>query len=164
MKAIGVSLGLVLSVLASTPARANVVTANDAKAYEAILSDLMTATVDVSQAMKATVDSQAASCLRMIHDEALFVVSIGSATSDLITLAALMENKLDEHLTRSLLEKKLPVLLESITNSREIINAEMGMCSEAATANVKGQAILADFSRLESFVQPFQARLQATSN
>jgi hypothetical protein len=125
---------------------------------------LNTLTSDVTQSMRFADTSVINNCVAAISHQAHFVEAISAHVGELITLAAVMRDKDDEFIVLHELRIMIPVAIKSFADARQMINLAMSNCSDVATVNVKGQALLGVFSEMNSLLRSLSSRVGKDPN
>jgi hypothetical protein len=132
-------------MLVTVSAQASTLQFADAQRVQALRGKLLTASVDVTQAMEHALDMKNFadhSCLALLHDQAQEVGMVAAGVGDFMALSIMMKDSDDEIRTLSGLRTWLTALSNQLLHAREIINGTMSQCSNSATVNVKGQTLL----------------------
>jgi hypothetical protein len=135
----------ITATLFAMSAQANTLGVVDSQQFHSLRIKLHTVTGDVTQAADQANEMKDYStfrCLDFVHNQASSVESTAAAVGDLIALSILMKDNDDEILVLRALRTWLIELNEELTGRRKFINAAMSQCSNSATVNVKGQAVL----------------------
>jgi hypothetical protein len=136
-------------VLFTLSAQANLLTRADSDRFNSLRVKLVSVTTDITEAMHQMTDKPTlVNCLSLIHNQAQSVAETATPVSSLIALGALMKDETDELLVLHELSLSLRLLTGGLSAYRKIINASMRLCSNSATVNVKGQAVLNVFTEL----------------
>jgi hypothetical protein len=154
-------LGLVALGLAATTlsAQANMLTKADYERVHSFAVKLVAEGMDITEAMKQTTDLSLSLCLGRIHDTAADVAKSMVYIRNLITLGAQMKDETDELLVLNALSLALRSLTDEISTYRKTINANMTLCSNSATVNVKAQTVLNAFTELNQRVTVLSKRV-----
>ncbi len=152
---------VVIGLLLSVQARADTVfTRADADQLGALVKKLAAAEGDVLDSLKQTAHNDPAhGCLDGIREEALVSVLHLTSAWKLLTVATVMRDKRDELVVLAMLSGALKPATQQLRGARQIINGWMGMCSQAATVNVKGQTVINIFSEIQQGIAPIQKTL-----
>ncbi len=152
---------VVIGLLLSVQARADTVfTRADADQFGSLVTKLGAAEGDVLDSLKQTAyNDPAHGCLDGIRQETLVAVLHLTSAWKVLALATVMRDKRDELFALAMLKDALKPVAYQLRGSRQIINGWMGMCSQAATVNVKGQAVINIFSEIQQGIAPIQKTL-----
>lgn len=130
-------------VMLSAPVQATTVRKADADKFHLIMAKLRSVTEDITQSARLVTDNNKVfQCLDTIIIEAQLVSAHAAHTGTLIVLATVMRDKLDEAYVLHDLRIMLSVVTDTTAGARKPINGAMGVCSDVATVNVKGQAVV----------------------
>jgi hypothetical protein len=144
---------LSVAVMLCAPVQANTVRKADADKFYSIAAKLRGATEDITQSERqVTANNTVFRCLDTISTEARLVSAHAAHAGTLIVLAAVMRDKLDEAYVLHDLRIVLSVVTDATAAARKPINGIMGICSDVATVNVKGQAVLNILSQMNEAV------------
>jgi hypothetical protein len=145
-------------------AQANTITRADGDRFYSLRGKLRTLASDVTQSMRFADVSVINNCLSFVSNQAHLVEAIAGHVGELITLAAVMRDKDDEFIVLHELRIMIPVAIKSLAGARQIINGAMNNCSDVATVNVKGQALLGVFSEMDNVLRSLSNRVGKDSN
>jgi hypothetical protein len=157
---------VLIALLLPVQARADTVfTRADAEQLHSLVSKLFQKLVaahhDIADAFNQTAHNNSANiCLAGLADDAVPVEMVLGSTLTLLTLAAEMRDKMDEHYVLEELRDTVILVTQQLTNYRQLINQEMSQCSESATVNMKGQAVINIFSEIQQALAPVSNKLQ----
>jgi hypothetical protein len=146
------SLVLIAAICDQWPAQANSISKSEAKSFYALKMKLVRLTADMTDSARqaaAAGNATVLSCLGTIKPRALIVTTLANEISSLVTLAAFMRDEIDEILLLREIKISIAGTIEQLPVERQVINQTMVICSNVATANVKGQAFLNIISELE---------------
>ena len=115
---------------------------------------------DIGDAFQTANKDRTVPCLPAISTEAQSVFMLVGFAVDLLTLDATMRDKRDEYDVLDVLTTNLKMATIQLTGSRQTINKWMSYCSESATVNVKGQAVINIFSEIEQALAPVADKVQ----
>lgn len=160
------SLTFIVVFGAASSAQANYITKAEADSFYSLKVKLIGLTSDMQQTVRQArgQDHSVLLCLSTITYEARLAALSAVNLGELITLAATLRDEDDEFVVLHELRAFLVPTIQSLAAHREVINGAMTTCSNVATANVKGQALITVLSEMDHMLGPLAARVERAPN